>query len=314
MQSEKDFPKAMVVNVLVENSYKIKKDGTYEKRVHVIRKILNVIVNNSPEFDKKIFFDIIHFNMRKKIIAGNWKMHKTIDEAKNLAREIKNMLKNVSDVEIVLCPPFTSLYIVYQEIKDTNILLGAQNMFWEKEGAYTGEISPLMLKDAGCKYVIIGHSERRQYFKETDQDINKKIKIAIKYGLNPIVCVGEKLEEREKGETYKIVKTQISKAFENIEKEEMKNVVIAYEPVWAIGTGKNATGEDANSVISFIRMLLKEKYGEEISNIVRIQYGGSVKPENIKEFMEMPEIDGALVGGASINAESFSKIVKFKDI
>lgn len=252
--------------------------------------------------------------MRKKIIAGNWKMYKTTLEAKNLVIDIKKLLSDTFDVEIVVCPPFTALLTIYLEVKNTNIFLGAQDLFWEKEGAYTGEISPVMLKDLGCKYIIIGHSERRQYFKETDEDVNKKIKSAINYELNPIVCVGEKLEEREKGETHSVVRRQIMKAFEGIEKKNMGNIVIAYEPVWAIGTGKNATGEDANNVILFIRSLIKEKYGEEISNIIRIQYGGSVKPENIKEFMEMPEIDGALVGGASISCESFAKIVKFKDV
>lgn len=241
-------------------------------------------------------------------------MYKTTKEAKEVAKKIKSLLGDVSSVEIVLCPPFTSLYAVYEEIKDTRILLGAQNLFWEKEGAYTGEISADMLKDCGCKYVIIGHSERRQYFKETDEDINKKIKAALNSQLNPILCVGETLNEREEHKTFEVVKRQLLKALEEIEKEKVKNIVIAYEPVWAIGTGKNATGEDANRVISYIRSLLSEKYDREIAEIIRIQYGGSVKPENIREFMEMPEIDGALVGGASLDPETFAKIVRFKDV
>jgi triosephosphate isomerase len=238
-------------------------------------------------------------------------MYKNTKEAVELVSELKNLLSDVDDVEIVVCPPFTALYAVKNVISNSNINLGAQDMFWESEGAYTGEVSPLMLKDIGCKYVIIGHSERRQNFFETDETVNKKIKSAINHNLIPIVCVGEKLEQREKGQTFDVVKNQIKFALNGLDKSNVENMVIAYEPIWAIGTGRNATPEDANDVIKLIRNEIKEKFGDVSFNI-RIQYGGSVKPENIKQFMEKEEIDGALVGGASLKTESFAKIVKFK--
>lgn len=249
--------------------------------------------------------------MRTPIIAANWKMYKTIDEAKKFVLELKNLVSEIKDREIVVCPPFTALSTVSDIISSSNISLGAQNVFYEKEGAYTGEISPLMLKSLGCKYVIIGHSERRKHFLENDETINKKIKASFSYNLIPILCVGEKLEEREKGLTEKIVLEQIEKDFEGLTKKEAEKIVIAYEPIWAIGTGKNATPSDANDVIKLIRKKIEEKY-QDAANKVRIQYGGSVKPENIDSFMSEENIDGALVGGASLEINSFLRIVKFK--
>lgn len=248
--------------------------------------------------------------MRKKIIAANWKMFKTTYETEIFLKEFISLSKNYNEKEIVFCPPFTSLYVVRDFIKDTPYKLGAQNLFWEKEGAFTGEISPVMLKDLGCEYVIIGHSERRQYFNETDEIVNKKLKSAFDFGLTPILCVGEKWEEREKEKTEEIIENQIKKALDGLDGEKVKNLVIAYEPVWAIGTGHSAKGEDANEVAKLIREIIKEKYGEETSNKIRIQYGGSVNPKNIYEFLSQPEIDGALVGGASLNPQTFWEIVK----
>lgn len=249
--------------------------------------------------------------MRTPFIAGNWKMNKTISEALELVRKLKYQIVGVKSVKVAVCPPFTALKSVYEVIKDTNIYLGAQNMWIKESGAYTGEVSPVMLKDCGCTYVIIGHSERRAYFKEDDSLVSEKIKVALKHNLLPIVCVGEVLEERESGKAYDVVKTQVLGAFEGISKEDILKVTIAYEPVWAIGTGKTATPEDANSMHRFIREVLSQIYDDEVAQNMIIQYGGSVKPENIKGLMAMPEIDGALVGGASLDAESFAKIVKF---
>lgn len=250
--------------------------------------------------------------MRIPIIAGNWKMNKTSKEAANLILEIRDRVKE-SLCEVVVCPPFTSLTQVITLVENTNIKVGAQNMYYEESGAYTGEISPLMLKELGVEYVILGHSERRQYFKEDDSLINKKIKAAVLYGLKPILCVGETLEQREKGETFNHIKSQIVKDFEGIDMEAMKNVVIAYEPIWAIGTGKTATSKDANDVIKFIREQIDALYGKQISENIRIQYGGSVKPSTIKEQMAQSDIDGALVGGASLKADDFVSIVNFKE-
>lgn len=247
--------------------------------------------------------------MRTPIIAGNWKMNKTIYEALELIRAIKSGLKN--DVEAVVCVPFTALSQVKKETEGTELKVGAQNMHWEESGAFTGEISPLMLKEIGVDYVIIGHSERRQYFGETDEIVNKKIKAAIKHNINPIICVGETLEQRDKNIHKELVESQILKALDGIDIEKIIKIVVAYEPIWAIGTGKTATSEEANDMILFIRNILRNKYGQEIAEKVRIQYGGSVKPSNITEIMSQSDIDGALVGGASLKADEFIKLIRF---
>jgi triosephosphate isomerase len=248
--------------------------------------------------------------MRKPLIAGNWKMYKTINEAIELTTGIKRELLDFVDADIVVCPTFTCLNSVYEVIMDTVIRLGAQNLFWEKEGAYTGEISPIMLKDCGCEYVIIGHSERRKYFSETDQSVNKKIKAALEVGLIPIVCVGETLEEREAEKTIEVVENQLKGCFAELKDEDMLKLVIAYEPVWAIGTGKTATPQQAQEVHKFIRNWLAENFTSDVASSLRILYGGSVKPSNIKELMQEEDIDGALVGGASLEDKSFVEIVK----
>lgn len=249
--------------------------------------------------------------MRKTIIAGNWKLYKTINEAIDLANGLKRELfkVNFSAVDVVLCPVFTALSEVAEVLNETDIQLGAQDLYWQDEGAFTGEVSAPMLKDAGCCYVIIGHSERRQFFGETNETVNKKIKAALKHELTPIICVGENLQDRESNNTFKVVEDHIQGALVDISAEDMLKSVIAYEPVWAIGTGKTATGEQAQEVHRFIRDLLRKMYGEEIASSVRIQYGGSVKPENIAELMGKPDVDGALVGGASLKVDSFSSIV-----
>jgi len=249
--------------------------------------------------------------MRRIIIAGNWKMNNTVQESISLVREIAGSLNDLKGREVVIAPPFTSLYVVAKEIENTKVKLAAQNLFWKENGAYTGEISGYMLKDVGCEYVIIGHSERRQFFGETDESVNQKIKAALKFGLFPIVCVGESLEERETGKTFEVIKRQVEKGFEGLENLEMKKGVIAYEPVWAIGTGKTASPVQANEVHLFIRNLLQESFGKEISDTMPILYGGSVKPDNIKGLMEQSEIDGVLVGGASLDAKGFLKIIKY---
>ncbi|MBL7155858.1 MAG: triose-phosphate isomerase [Candidatus Omnitrophica bacterium] len=248
--------------------------------------------------------------MRRPIIAGNWKMNKTVEESITLSNGIKRDLFNVENVEIVLCPPFTSLTEVRDVILDTNITLGAQNMHWEKKGAFTGEISPGMLKAAGCKYVIIGHSERRAYFGETNETVNKKVKSALAEGLLPIMCVGETLKEREKNLTLNVISEHVEKGLMGVDEKEVLKITIAYEPVWAIGTGKTATPAQAQEVHLFIRELLAKKYGRGTSEIIRIQYGGSVTPENIESLIKEKDIDGALVGGASLKEESFVDIVK----
>jgi len=248
--------------------------------------------------------------MRRPIIAGNWKMNKTISEAINLVNSLKRELYMIEDIEVVVCPPFTALTEVSEVIETSNIRLGAQNVFYEQEGAFTGEISPKMLKDVGCVYVIIGHSERRRYLGETDEIVNRKIKAALEQGLVPIVCIGESLEEREQGDTFEVVKTQMEKGFKGLRAEEVVKLVIAYEPIWAIGTGKTATPFQAEEVHRFIREQIEKVYGREVALLIRIQYGGSVKPGNIKELMEQEDIDGALVGGASLDSSSFIEIVK----
>lgn len=248
--------------------------------------------------------------MRRPIIAGNWKMNKTISEGVDFVKEIKNLGDN-TDVEVVVCVPFVSLLSVKMELEGSNIKLGAQNIHFEENGAYTGEISPLMLKEIGVDYAIIGHSERREYFNETNETVNKKVKASLSHNIKPIICVGESLEEREDGSAREKIKTQITKGLEDISKDDMKSIVLAYEPIWAIGTGKTASSEDANEMISYIRNLIKDKYDEEISEEVRIQYGGSVKPNNVTEIMNEPDIDGALVGGASLKKDDFTELVRF---
>ena len=247
--------------------------------------------------------------MRKPIIAGNWKMNKTIAEALEFVNEVKDRVNN-DKVEAVICAPFTLLKDLKQATKGTNIKIGAQNMHFEEKGAFTGEISPLMLKELDMDYVVIGHSERRQYFNETDEALNKKVLKALEVGIDPILCVGETLEEREAGNTKDVCKVQVEKALENVSKEDLAKVVIAYEPVWAIGTGKTATSEDANDVIAYIREVVANLYGE-LANEVRIQYGGSVKPSNVAEIMNQSDIDGALVGGASLEANDYVELVNF---
>ena len=247
--------------------------------------------------------------MKKPLIAGNWKMFKTVREAVNLVQTIKAGIHKMSDCTVVVCPPFIALAPVAEAIQDCPIQLGAQNMHPETEGAFTGEISPVMLKEVGCRYVIIGHSERRQYFKEDNSFINEKVKTALKYSLVPILCMGETLDERNARRQFEVVKEQFDLSLKDITKEEIAKTVIAYEPVWAIGTGKTATPEQAEQMQSYIRRLLKEKYGEEIAVRIPILYGGSVKPDNNGELMRKPNVDGALVGGASLKAESFVQIV-----
>jgi triosephosphate isomerase len=247
--------------------------------------------------------------MRKTIIAGNWKMYKTIKDGQALAVALKRELYKIENVDIVICPAYTLLAYLADDLEDSNIAIGAQDIYWQEEGAFTGEVSPLMLLDAGCRYVIVGHSERRQFFGDTNETVNKKIKACLKHGLTPIVCVGENLQEREANKTFRVIEDHINNGLVDISSSDMLNLVIAYEPVWAIGTGKTATPEQAQEVHKFIRDLLKKNYGQEVADSVRIQYGGSVKPENITELMNKPDVDGALVGGASLKAESFSAIV-----
>ncbi len=245
------------------------------------------------------------------IIAGNWKMNKDIKETFDFLLPLKNNLIGQNlNVEVVVCPPFTSLFIASDILRETNIKIGAQNMFYEVEGAYTGEISPKMLKSVRCEYVILGHSERRRYFGETDEIVNKKVKKAIEFGLKPIVCVGETLEERENGETFKVLEKQIKGVLEGLTYEQMRNVVIAYEPVWAIGTGRNATPDQAQEAQRFIRELVTGLFNDGIAQNLTIQYGGSVTPENAYSLLSQPDVDGALVGGASLKVDAFLKIIK----
>ncbi len=248
--------------------------------------------------------------MRKRIIAGNWKMNKNNAEAAALAKSILERVGMVTDVDIVLCPPFTSLGAVQNVIGDSVIGLGAQNMHWEKEGAYTGEISANMLLTIGCDFVILGHSERRSYFHETDELVARKFRAAFNSGMTPIVCVGETREEREAGITETVIETQVRGAFTGLSPEEFSGTVVAYEPVWAIGTGLTATADQAQDVHAFIRKLLVELVGRETAEGTRIQYGGSMKPENADELLSRPDIDGGLIGGAALNAESFEAIIK----
>ncbi len=249
--------------------------------------------------------------MRKPFLAGNWKMNKTVPEALELVKELKKAVADVQDRDIMVGVPFTVLYSVVEELKGSNIKVAAENMYFEEKGAFTGEISPLMLSDLKVDYVILGHSERRHIFGESNELINKKVKSALSHNLLPILCIGELLEEREAGKMEEVVKTQTVEGFKDISKADALKVTIAYEPVWAIGTGKTATPEDADQVHGFIRKVLAEIYDEETAQSIRIQYGGSVKPENVDNLMSKKNIDGALVGGASMKADSFARIVKF---
>lgn len=249
---------------------------------------------------------------RKPFIAGNWKMFKTCSEAVNTAGQLVKLVKHANDIDVMIAPPFTALVSVADVVKESCVSLGAQNLFWEDEGAYTGEISSAMLVSAGCKYVIIGHSERRQYFGETDETVNKKIGSAIKDDLIPIFCVGESEKERESKATFSVLDKQVKRGIEGFSTDDLEALVIAYEPVWAIGTGKTATSSQAQEVHQFLRSMLDKILGNILAKSIRILYGGSVKPSNIKELMTMPDIDGALVGGASLSAETFSKLVYYQ--
>jgi len=248
--------------------------------------------------------------MRKPIIAGNWKMHKILSEATGFVEQVKGSVPSPEKIDSVVCAPFLFLERLVSLSKDSNLKIGAQNMHFEEKGAYTGEVSPIALKDLGVDYVIIGHSERREMFAETDETVNKKVHAAFKNGLSPIVCVGETLNEREAGITNDVVGSQIEKGLADLSEEQAKQVVIAYEPIWAIGTGKSSSAADADEVCGYIRQVIEKMYSNDVADAVRIQYGGSVKPENIAEYMAQPNIDGALVGGASLEPDSFLKLLE----
>lgn len=247
--------------------------------------------------------------MRRKIIAGNWKMNKTIPEAVELARAVVEKTRG-AEAEVVICPTFVCLFPVNEIVKGTHVILGAQDVHWEEKGAFTGKVSSTMLKSTGARYVIIGHSEQRTYFNETDATVNKKIRAAIAAGLVPIVCVGEVLAERETGVTETVIEAQIRGAYAGLSRDAARKTVVAYEPVWAIGTGKVATPEQAQEVHAFIRRLLSGLYDGETASVIRIQYGGSMKPDNAAELLKKPDIDGGLIGGASLKAEDFNSIVR----
>lgn len=247
--------------------------------------------------------------MRKPIIAGNWKMHKTVDEAKQFANEVKTELPSADELDAVICAPALALSTLVTEADGTNLRIGAQTMHSEKEGAFTGEISPYQLQALHVDYVIIGHSERREMFAETDETVNEKVKAAFEYGLIPIVCVGESYEEYKGGQTEAVIRTAVDKAFSNVSAMDAEKAVIAYEPIWAIGTGESATPEEANVVCQFIRNVMKENYSEDVAERIRIQYGGSVNETNIDAFLEQAHIDGALVGGASLQATQFLQLL-----
>ena len=248
--------------------------------------------------------------MCKKVIAGNWKMNKLPNEAIDFIDRLTPLVKNTEN-EVIVCVPYTDLFYALLTAQNTNIKIGAQNMHYEEKGAYTGEVSASMLKSIGVEYVIIGHSERRKYFNETDETVNKKVKSAFEHGLNPIVCVGETLEQRESGKAEEIITMQAQKALDGLKEEQLKNTIIAYEPIWAIGTGKTATSEDANNAIKAIRDKICQIYGQNVGKSIIIQYGGSVKSTNCKELFTTSDIDGGLVGGASLDPEEFAKIVNY---
>ncbi|MFD1020405.1 triose-phosphate isomerase [Thalassobacillus hwangdonensis] len=248
--------------------------------------------------------------MRKNVIAGNWKMNKLHGEAVDFVQTAKGEVPSKEQVESVVCAPFPFLHTLVKETEGTALKVGAQNMHFEESGAFTGEVSPGMLKDLGVSYVVLGHSERREIFGETDEDVNKKVHAAFKHDLTPIVCVGETLDQREANETMDHVKAQVKKALEGLSEDQIKQVIIAYEPIWAIGTGKTASSEDANEVCTHIRSVVKDFASADAAEAVRIQYGGSVKPANVEELLAQSDIDGALVGGASLEADSFLKLVE----
>lgn len=249
---------------------------------------------------------------RIPMIAGNWKMFKTCAEADQSARTLVSLTGGVDGVEIMIAPPFTALTTVFDITRQSNIFLGAQNLYWETEGAYTGEVSGPMIHSAGCRYVIIGHSERRQYFGETDEHVNKKIQAALNATLSPVICVGENESQREAEKTFSVLDKQMQNGLEGLSSDQMDSAVVAYEPVWAIGTGKTATPEQAQEVHEYLRKFLANRFDEKTAEKTRILYGGSVKPGNISELMALPDIDGALVGGASLDPETFSNIIKYK--
>ncbi|CAH0235453.1 Triosephosphate isomerase [Peribacillus sp. Bi96] len=248
--------------------------------------------------------------MRKPIIAGNWKMNKTLSESTAFIEEVSNLIPKQDLIDTVVCSPALFLDQLVQAAKGTDVKIGAQNMHFEESGAFTGEISPIALTDLGVSYVILGHSERREMFNETDEAVNKKAHAAFAHGLTPIVCCGETLEQREAGETNEFVGSQIEKGLAGLSNEQLKQAVIAYEPIWAIGTGKSSSAQDANEVCAHIRSVVADKFSNEAAAAIRIQYGGSVKPENIKEYMSQPDIDGALVGGASLKTVSFLQLLE----
>ncbi|MEK5390245.1 triose-phosphate isomerase [Margalitia sp. FSL K6-0131] len=248
--------------------------------------------------------------MRKPIIAGNWKMFKTLPEATSFAQEVKGLVPSNNVVDSVICSPALFLERLVEATKDSDVKIGAQNMHFEESGAFTGEISPKALEDLGVDYVILGHSERREMFNETDEAVNKKVLSAFKYHLTPIVCVGETLAQRENNETKELVGSQVKKALTGLTEDQVRQTVIAYEPIWAIGTGKSSTAEDANEVCAHIRSVVAESFSQDAADAIRIQYGGSVKPANIKEYMSQPDIDGALVGGASLEPQSFLQLLE----
>ncbi len=250
--------------------------------------------------------------MRRPIMAGNWKMNLLVAEAETLVRGILDGLKDPVDADVVVAPAFTALYPVARLLQGTAVALAAQDLFWEDFGAYTGEVNAKMLRDVGCTYVIVGHSERRQYFGETDQTANRRVRAALAGGLLPILCVGETLEERKQGKTLAVVERQLRDGLDGIGRDEATKLVIAYEPVWAIGTGETATPEQAQEVHAFIRSFVRSRFGDAVADGMRIQYGGSVKPDNIRSLMDQPDIDGALVGGASLKAASFLGIVRYR--
>ena len=247
---------------------------------------------------------------RKLIIAGNWKMNKTVAEALALAQQLKRELTGVNTVDLVICPPFTALQAVAGALAGSNLALGAQNLYWENFGAFTGEVNAFMLCELGCQYVIVGHSERRQIFGETNETVNKKIKAALASGLRPIVCVGETLAQRDADQVEKVLTNQVTGSLAGVTAEQMSRCIIAYEPVWAIGTGRNATPSQAQEAHALIRGVLQKLFGAVVADTTRIQYGGSVKGDNARELMNQPDVDGALVGGASLKAQSFVEIVR----
>jgi len=249
--------------------------------------------------------------MRRPFFAGNWKLNKNLQEALALATGLKRRLAEEDGADLAVCPPFVYLADVVDVFRDTNVAVGAQDCYWEESGAFTGEVAPGMLKDIGCDYTIIGHSERRQFFGETDETVNQKIGAALAPGLKPIVCVGESLEQREAGTTNQIVETQLTGGLQGLTADEAARLTLAYEPIWAIGTGRTATPEQANEVHTFIRQWLRDRFDGDAADAIRIQYGGSVKPGNAATLMAQPEIDGALVGGASLDADSFAAIVQY---